>query len=303
MELIRTQRRKWSWTDKRTLQGNAVIEVANDLVDYWPLTLRQIYYRLVAAGHIENTRSKYKDLSKLIKHMRLSDWLPWEVLEDRGRHVTDKKGFTDHQEFLTEQVDGFLEGYSRCLVQDQPAYVELWYEKDALARVFDDVVWPYCIRSVACKGYQSITFLDSFRRRALEAQKRGQIPVILYFGDCDPSGIQMFQATQQTLREEMNLANIQCKRIALTPEQVNLFNLPVDPGAVKLTDSRYKKYVSQYGHLAVELDALHPGKLIELAEQAIQAEFDMTLFNENKIIEKEERQRLTQIKERLVANL
>jgi hypothetical protein len=47
------------------------MKVVKELKEYWPLTLRQIYYRLVAAGHLENTRSKYNDLSNLIKHMRL----------------------------------------------------------------------------------------------------------------------------------------------------------------------------------------------------------------------------------------
>ena len=47
----------------------------NALQDYQPLTVRQIFYQLVAAGKRENTRSKYNDLSKLITHMRVDGML------------------------------------------------------------------------------------------------------------------------------------------------------------------------------------------------------------------------------------
>ena len=295
------ERRKWIWTEFRVKQAAQVMQTVNALKDYWPLTLRQIYYRLVAAGHIENTRSKYNDLSKLIKNMRLDEILPWKVLTDRGRRLSDKRGWDDHNEFLEASVDQFLEGYERCYIQDQENYVELWFEKEALSQVFERVAWPYCIRAVTCKGYQSITFLDDYRRRAKAAQERGQVPVILYFGDLDPSGVQMFEATQQTLEDEMDLWDVEYIRVALNPAQVADFELLSDPAAVKLTDCRYKNYVWRYGMVAVELDALHPQILQEMAVEAIESQFDMDLFNEQMEVEKMEREKLAAIKEKIMA--
>ena len=69
-------------------------------------------------------------------------------------------------------------------------------------------------------------------------------------------------------------------RVALNPEAVDSFNLPNDPDAVKLTDSRYKNYVKRYGRVTVELDAPHPETLRNLAVNAIQSQFDMDLFEE-----------------------
>ena len=66
-----SERRGITWTPKRRKQADEIITVVNSLSDYWPLTLRQIYYRLVAAGIVANTRSKYNDLSKITKQMRL----------------------------------------------------------------------------------------------------------------------------------------------------------------------------------------------------------------------------------------
>jgi hypothetical protein len=279
------------------------MEVVRELKDYWPLTLRQIYYRLVAAGHLENTRSKYNDLSNLIKHMRLDEWLPWEVLEDRVRRVSAKRGWEDHNEFMEAHVDDFLEGYERCYVQDQERYVELWIEKDALSQVFEKVAYPYCIRAVTCRGYQSITFLDGFRRRARAAQSRGQVPVILYFGDMDPSGYQMLEAIKQTLEDEMDLLGVEYHRVALTPDQIMDYELPHDPQAVKITDKRYRKYVQRFGDLAVELDALHPKVLRELAVEAIESHFDMDLFRDQMEVEQLEQERLASLKEKIISDL
>jgi len=187
------------------------------------------------------------------------------------------------------------------LVQDQVRYVEIWCEKDALSQVFEKVAWPYCIRAVTCKGYQSVTFLDNYRRRALAAQEREQVPVILYFGDLDPSGVQMFEATRQTLEEEMNLFDVEYIRVALTPEQVAAYELPSDPAAVKLSDRRLKAYVRRFGMVAVELDALHPQTLQEMAVEAIESQFDMDLFMEHREVERQERERLAAIKAKVMA--
>ena len=280
-------------------QADYVVGVVNEIKDYWPLTLRQIYYRLVAAGHIENTRSKYNDLSKLIKQMRIDEHLPWQVLTDRNRRVSDKRGFEDHSEFIDQEVDNFLEGYARCYVQGQDNYVEVWCEKDALSQVFERVAWPYCIRAVTCRGYQSVTFLDDFRVRANEAKDRGQLPIILYFGDLDPSGVQMLEATKQTLEDELGLTGVAYIRVALNPHDIQVYNLPHNPDAVKLTDTRYKNFVERYGKVAVELDALHPQDLRDRAVRAIEGCFDMEQFREQVEIEKAERQKVARIREQM----
>ncbi len=303
LKLQKTKRREWTWTKKRDRQAQHILDVVEELSEYWPLTLRQIYYRLVAAGHIANTRSKYNDLSKIIKHMRIDDVLPWNVLTDRVRRVSDKRGFEDHQDFMTQEVEHFLEGYARCYVQGQENYLELWCEKDALSQVFERVAWPYCIRAVTCRGYQSITFLDDFRQRAVQALSKGQQPIILYFGDLDPSGVQMLEATAQTLEDEMDLEGVKYERVALNPAHVEGFNLPHNPDAVKLTDTRYSTYVERFGHVAVELDALHPGTLQEMAIKAIVSHLDMEHFRQQREIEQIERRKLAAIKEKVMAEI
>ncbi len=298
-----SERRVITWTPKRRKQAEQITDVVNGLFSYWPLTLRQIYYRLVAAGFIANTRSKYNDLSKVIKQMRLDGMLPWSAMEDRVRRLSEKRGFEDADQFIRQDLDNFLEGYTRCLVQDQERHIELWCEKDALSQVFEKVAWPYCLRVVTCRGYQSMTFLKAYADRAKTAMANGQAPVVLYFGDLDPSGVQMFEAAQQTLEDELGVSGVEYVRVGLTPAHVTAFNLPHSPDALKWTDVRADRYVKRFGEVAVELDALHPETLEIMAREAIEGFLDMDLFAEQRELERLDRERISAIKARVQAEL
>jgi hypothetical protein len=292
-------RRKWVWTDFQLEKAANVKTVCQELRSYWPLTLRQIYYQLVSKGQVKNTRSEYNMLSKLVKWMRIDDKLPWNALEDRSRKVTNKRGYTNIQDFISSEMEYFLDGYTRCLIQNQAKHIEVWTEKDALLRIFEGVVYPYCIRAVVCRGYSSVTFIADFYKRAEQAISLGKTPVILYFGDLDPSGVQMLDATIETLEDELDLYGVEFKRIGLNPEHIRQYNLPSDPTAAKTSDPRYKKYVEQYGRVAVELDALHPAILESLIKHSIEAEIDMDLFEEQQEQEEEDEEKLEDIRDQV----
>jgi hypothetical protein len=300
-------RRKWVWNDQNTERAKIVLEVANELRNWWPLTLRQLFYRVLAKGCFLNPawqknggksplKNPYGALSTLLKWMRIDEKLPWNALEDRSRSISDKRGFSDLSEFINQEMSWFLEDYQRCLIQGQENHIELWTEKDALAKIFQDVAYPYCLRTVVCRGYSSITFIADFYRRASNALNQGQTPIVLYFGDLDPSGVDMLEATKETLEAELGLEGVVFKRIALNPDQVKKYNLPQDPTAAKTSDKRFNKYVEKYGRKAVELDALHPDQLSKIAEDAIESVVDMEFFGEQKQMEKIERKSVALLK-------
>ena len=100
----------------------------------------------------------------------------------------------------------------------------------------------------------------------------------------------MLEATIQTLEEEMECWGVEYIRVALNHNQIK--DLPNDPTAAKTSDMRYRNYVERFGNVAVELDALHPQILQELAVRAIESQFDMDRFREQQEIEKMERKKL-----------
>lgn len=289
-----------TWTKNRKQQADKILEVVDDLKDYFPLTLRQVYYRLVAAGVLENKRSRYQDLSMVLKQMRLDEMVPWDVIEDRTRKVSSKRGYANAGEYLRSNVKFMnYSGYSRCMVQGQTKYIELWVEKDALSRVFEDVAWKHCLRCVTCKGYQSVSFLKSYAERAEQAIMKGQEPVVLYFGDFDPSGVQMFEAAQTSLKNDFDIQGARYERVLLNRADIHFYNLPNNPDAVKKTDSRYQKFVDQYGEYAVELDALHPKELKRIATDAVHDELDMAKASEQMELEKDDNEKINFFNEKL----
>ena len=301
LELGHVNRRRWSWTEKRQDQADDVIDIVNALIDYHPLTVRQIFYQLVAGGKRENTRSKYNDLSKLITHMRVDGMLDWDIIDDRARRISDKRGVEDAGEYA-KQVSNYLGNYQRCLVQGQDYYIETWCEKDALSQIFEEVAWPYCIRHATCRGFDSATALWKFAERARVAISRGQQVMLLYFGDFDPSGLAAGDATQQSLLERYGLDDIGFIRVALNQEQVEEYHLPHAFDAVKATDTRAKRFIERFGEYgACELDAVHPKLLREMTVDSIESYLDMDLFWEQKDIEVAERQKMAELQERFLA--
>ena len=54
------------------------------------MTVRQIYYQLVARGHVENTVRSYDNVQALINNARLAGLLDWDSMEDRERVLVDR---------------------------------------------------------------------------------------------------------------------------------------------------------------------------------------------------------------------
>ena len=268
-----------------------VISVTEALSPYWPLTLRQIYYQLVAAGHLENHKNRYKALSGICSDMRKDGLLSWAVMEDRTRRLSGKRGWTDVAEFIAYDLSRMFQGYDRCLVQQQTNYVELWVEKDALSRIFEDAAWPYCVNVVTCKGQVSTTFLKSYADRAASALKRGQHSVVCYGGDLDPSGWKIPLAAQATLKNDFGI-EVEFDRFVLNLEQVEQYKLPRDPDALKWSDGNARKFVDIYGEIAVELDALAPAILEAKIVQALERHLDTDSMEAERGVEWQERQKL-----------
>ena len=207
LELGYVDRRKWSWTDFREAQADDVITVVNALLDYQPLTLRQIFYQLVVAGKRENTRSKYSDLSKLIVAMREAGKLPWEIIDDRARRLSRKRGYEDAGEYA-KQVGDFLGRYQRCLVQDQEFYVETWCEKDALSMILEEIAWPYCIRHATAVVLIAPRHCGSFRNGPMLRNSKGSGQCFYTSVILIPAGCQRAMLPSRPLQSGMESRSI-----------------------------------------------------------------------------------------------
>lgn len=283
-----TSRRKCRTS--RTFQGktqalvDSLVNSIQELREYWPLTVRQVYYQMVAGLVIENNVGQYKRVSDVLNTLRVNGTVPWLAIEDRTRRTIEKRGHEDHVSWLRDQFKGFAnyKWYGRCLVQDQGIYVEVTTEKDALSSIMEDAIWIYCTRLNVIRGQNSASLQHKMAENFKRAIDRGQKPVLLHFGDLDPSGVAIPKAMKRTFLEDHGVA-VDVRRVALTPEQVEKYRLPSDPDAAKKTDANYKSFVSEYGEdqHAVELDALHPQDLREVLRSTLRDTYDMESYNAN----------------------
>lgn len=232
------------------------------------LTIRQLYYQLVARGHIENTVRSYNNVVGMMTKARLAGLIDWDSIEDRTRDVIQRPHWTSGGHLLAVCAHQYFED----MWQDQDYRVFAMVEKEALAGVLEPVCNEWDVPLLPARGYPSATTLREFaKQRILNSRQR---IVVLHLGDHDPSGMDM----SRDLSERLSLfsrerVDIDFRRIALNMDQVEEQQPPPNPA--KVTDTRFDKYQEQYGDESWELDALSPAYLNELVSNEVVGLVDM----------------------------
>lgn len=281
--------------------GDIVPKVNAILKQYeYPLTLRQVYYRLVAAGDIDNTRSNYTSLSSILVKARERGEVDYKRIEDRVRTtIQDNYALPDPTELyarMTGQVGYMAQQYRRDPWLDQDNYVEVWLEKDALSTVVSRIATDaYCVPVAVNRGFGSFSFIKEGAKRL--ASIEGDKPThILYFGDFDPSGEDMVRDLQKRIML-YGAPGAAVHNIALNEEQITAWKLP--PAPVKKSDTRAKKFIEANGDKAVELDALDPVDLQNVVKNAIEKYIDPARWNESVDKSSDDRQQISEMVDRV----
>jgi len=252
------------------------------------LTIRALHYQLVSRG-MTNTLQHYKRVVAAMEVARWDGRVDFEAFSDRDRGMVGvtKAEITDLEDKQTEakqQVRAWMNAYRKNRWENQPYYPEILIEKKALEGVFAKPCREWDVAVGACKGYPSLTFLFELSERLRDAQNEGKQPIILYFGDYDPSGEDIPRSIGENL-DKFGVYGVEIRRIALMEQQVIEWKLP--PAPAKETDSRTANWD---GLGQVELDAVKPEKLVALLNDAIGEIFDNDLYDELQATEDEERE-------------
>jgi hypothetical protein len=236
-------------------QANAII--TEYLAQGFQLTLRQLYYQFVSRDLIPNRQTEYKRLGDIIVDGRMAGLVDWNAIVDRTRNLESLPHWTSPANIVTAVSEQFrVDKWA-----DQPYRVEVWIEKDALIGVIENICNELAVPYFSCRGYTSISEVWSAGQRLKKYKRNGQTPIILHFGDHDPSGIDMTRDITDRLSLFMG-GHMEIRRLALNMEQVEQYNPPPNPA--KLTDSRAAGYLQLYGDESWELDALEPAVLAGL---------------------------------------
>jgi len=255
------------------------------------ITLRQLYYQLVARQIIPNHQSHYAKLSRLCVIGRNEGILNEEAFADRLRILDKPASWPDLSSFM----DTVKKAYRRDRWQDQERYIEVWTEKDALRGVISPITHEYGVPLLVVRGQVSRTAIyEAYSRFAAKMDEEKQCR-LYYVGDYDPSGIGIFRSLVERLRNHSHGEGekIEFYRPALTQVQIEKYNLPTDPA--KESDPNYKRFVKEHGDLSVELDSLPPEILTELIKSCIEANIEPVIFDHDRKIEEQEIERLQNI--------
>jgi hypothetical protein len=260
----------------------AKIDLVNDIIaEYrasgFNLTLRQVYYQMVARDLIPNSLQSYKNLGSLIDKARWAGYIDWEAIEDRTRNYLGH-GYWEWDD-PGQYLDAAADSYTQNRWMDQPYHVEVWVEKEALIDVVRRAVNYRDGGYFACRGNVSSPEIYNAARRYEDAiTRRDKNVLVLHLGDHDPNGIDMSRDNDARLTEILDhqgvdLDRFEFRRIALNMDQVRQYNPPPNPA--KSTDSRYGGYIERFGGESWELDALPPQVLVDLIRSEIDQVVDM----------------------------
>jgi hypothetical protein len=243
-----------------------------------PVTVRQVFYLAVSAGLVEKTENAYKHtVGRLLTDMRRNEELPYEWIADNTRWMRKPRSHNS----LEACLQATAQLYRRNIWSQQPVYVEIWLEKDALAGVLYQVTEQWDVPLMVTRGYASLSYLYGAAAHIRSQQKPTSI---YYFGDHDPSGRDIPRKVEEELRALAPRMDILFTRVAVEPYQIALWRLPTRP--TKATDSRSKSFEGE----SVEVDAIPPDTLRRLVEECIVPNVDERALNACLVAEDNERE-------------
>jgi hypothetical protein len=269
---------------------NAIIGILNTYRKFWPLTDRQIHYYLLNDPPLihaskphsiyVNHKDSYKALTELLTRARLAGDIPFHCIHDPTRPVETWRHPQSVAPFVRQEVDYFLKGYRRDLMQSQANHFEIVAEKNTVAGLVKTVAGEYSIPYTIGRGYSSLPPRHAMAERFKKSKKDKLI--IIVASDHDPEGDDIPESFARSMRDDFGIDAVVAVKAALTFDQTRGMTLSTDQlTPPKPTSSRHKKFVKKYGADAnvYELESVPPDDFQDLLHHAIGSLIDVEAFN------------------------
>lgn len=249
---------------------------------YGPMTVRQVFYRLVGNYGYDKTERAYKRLAEYLVKARRSRMIPFAAIrDDGGTTAGGDYGNDDVDQFLSDLV-AYGEAYRLNKSIGQPYNIELWCEAEGMVPMLGQMARPFGVPVTGTGGFSSLTVTHGFAARVARLDKP---TVLLHVGDFDPSGVSIFESMCQDIGSFVankvsgyynsrtgavrveNGESVESffipRRVALTEEQVDEFNLPTAPP--KQSDTRSRNWSGS----TTQAEAMPPDLLAQVVTGAI----------------------------------
>lgn len=244
-----------------------ILSVLDDHRDYWPITPRQVLYRLMGRG--QATKADAGTIGDRLVRGRRAGFIPWQAIGD-GRTEAMVPVVCDDPEAFFAEMRQSASVYRLDRQEGQPVYVEMVVEAaGAVDQVFRTTV-DYGVPVRSGSGFNTVTAL---RESVLRAELREMPTVVLVAGDYDPAGIDIRARVADELDAfalDHEVPGVEVVTIALDEDQVD------DLGLAKaaMTDEKRNRYPWWPHDWTVELEAVSPADLAGFVVEAIESRTD-----------------------------
>ncbi|MEM8608398.1 MAG: hypothetical protein AAGF92_14915 [Myxococcota bacterium] len=256
-----------------------VERVLAEYADHLPLTIRQIFYRLVGKYGYPKSEQAYNRLCECLNRARRGGLIAFDDIRDDGVRVEEPSGFSGTRGFWGT-VRYWAEEYRLHRMANQSVELEIWVEAGGMVPQIAKVAHEYGIPVYSSGGFNSITAKYDTAARVTDET------VILHIGDHDPSGLSVFDSLAEDVTQMVfdleREGEVSFERVAVTPAQIDRHGLPTAPP--KRNDKR-----GQWEGGTVQAEALPPDVLASEVRTAILRHLDEDAYHDT--LERERRER------------
>jgi hypothetical protein len=251
------------------------------LAAHEPDTVRGNMYLVVSAGFLPDTSDKsYDRIQRLLRNLRENGTIPFEWIVDNVRQTIKPSSWSGLADFAEQVRDTYrLDFWARL-----PEYIEIIVEKDTIAGKLAPVTREYDVPLHPIRGYSSTSYAWRIAQGWQEITK----PITVYYmGDHDASGRDLERDVRSKL-ERYSRKSFRWIRLGVNPEHFDQYDIiPLEP---KKKDTRYKKFVAQWGARCAEVEAIPATDLRDMIRQAIESHIPAGEWEKLKEVEKQERE-------------
>jgi hypothetical protein len=194
-------------------ETEAVIEqiqcVLQEYQAYLPMTIRQIFYRLVGAHNYPKEEKAYKRLQEIIGKARRARLIPFTQIRDDGFSELKGSYFQSPQSFV-ETVKYSAENYQLDPQTAQPVKLFVWCEAAGMSIQLGQVSRPYGVPVLSSGGFDSLTAKYDLARKFSHYES----VKVFHIGDHDPSGVHIFGSLDEDVRAFSEKADIEFVRLS-----------------------------------------------------------------------------------------
>lgn len=244
-----------------------VTGILEEYRDFLPLTIRQIFYRLVGAHGYDKTEQAYNRLCEHLNRARRAKLIPMSAIRDDGTIVSAAPGW-DGPESFWSAVRSTADHYGHDLTDGQSVIGEAWIEAGGMVPQISRIGHEYGVDVYSAGGFDSLTLKHEAACRIADRERP---TVVLHCGDYDPSGLSIVDSVAEdvtALVRDLGGITPTFTRFAVIPEQIRRYQLPTAPQ--KSTDRRGERMGD-----TVQAEALSPDQLAAEARAAIEAVIDL----------------------------